>query len=41
MVSRTSTHDAPWHLIPANDKRRARLKVIKTFCKALEKRLGS
>ena len=40
MVSRTSTHDAPWHLIPANDKRRARLKVIKTFCKALEKRLG-
>jgi polyphosphate:AMP phosphotransferase len=39
MVSRTSTHDAPWHLIPANDKRRARLKVIKTFCKALEKRL--
>jgi polyphosphate:AMP phosphotransferase len=39
MVSRTSTDYARWHLIPANDKRNARIAVIKTVCKALEKAL--
>jgi len=39
MVSRTSTEYAPWHLIEANDKRYARIKVLKTYCDALEKRL--
>jgi polyphosphate:AMP phosphotransferase len=39
MVAHTSTDGAPWHLIAANDKRFARLEVIKTYCKALEKRL--
>ncbi|MCG8325536.1 MAG: polyphosphate:AMP phosphotransferase [Thiotrichales bacterium] len=39
MVARTSTEFAPWHLIEANDKRYARVKVIQTVCKSLEKRL--
>ena len=39
MVTRTSTEYAPWHLIEANDKRYARIKVLKTYCDALEKRL--
>ncbi|MDX1519024.1 MAG: polyphosphate:AMP phosphotransferase [Gammaproteobacteria bacterium] len=41
MVARTSTEYAPWHLIEANDKRYARIKVIQTCCKALEKGLRS
>jgi polyphosphate:AMP phosphotransferase len=36
MVARTSTDLAPWHLIPANDKRSARIKVFETVCDALE-----
>lgn len=39
MVSRTSTEYARWHLIPANDKRQARLEVIKVFCQALAEKL--
>jgi len=39
MIERTSTEYAPWHLIPANDKRWARVEVIETLCKTLEKRL--
>ncbi len=41
MVSRTSTDYARWHLVPANDKRQARLIVIKTFCTALKRALKS
>jgi polyphosphate:AMP phosphotransferase len=37
MVERTSTREAPWHLIPANDKRLARLQVLKLFNKSLKK----
>ncbi len=40
MVERTSTAHAPWVLVEANDKRFARLKVMRTLCDALEKRLG-
>ena len=36
MVERTSTVIAPWHLIEANSKKFARLKVIDTVCKVLE-----
>lgn len=36
MVARTSTHLAPWTLVEANDKRFARIKVLKTFADALE-----
>jgi polyphosphate:AMP phosphotransferase len=39
MIGRTSTHYARWHLVPANDKRHARLSVIQTFCAALRRRL--
>jgi len=36
MVERTSTHAAPWHLVEANDKRYARIKVLHTVCDTLE-----
>lgn len=39
MVERTSTSHAPWHLIPANSKRYARLRCVDLFIEALEKRL--
>ncbi|MCY1403520.1 Polyphosphate:AMP phosphotransferase [compost metagenome] len=36
MVDRTSTEIAPWTLIEANDKRFARVKVLRTINDALE-----
>lgn len=39
MVDQTSTANAPWHLIPAEDKRYARIAVLKTLCDTLEKAL--
>jgi polyphosphate:AMP phosphotransferase len=36
MVARTSTDHAPWTLVAANDKKHARLTVLKTMCNALE-----
>lgn len=36
MVARTSTRAAPWHLIAANDKRHARVEVIRHLCEKLE-----
>ena len=39
MVDRTSTELAPWHLVEANDKRWARVKVLETICNSLEKAL--
>ncbi len=35
MVENTSTDVAPWHLIPANSKRYARVEVIETVCAQL------
>ncbi|MDJ0847102.1 MAG: polyphosphate:AMP phosphotransferase [Myxococcota bacterium] len=40
MVGRTSTDLAPWHLIPANDKRYSRTRVLETVCTSIEKALG-
>ena len=40
MVQFTSTSAAPWTLVEGNDKRFARLKVLKTFCNRLAKALG-
>jgi polyphosphate kinase 2 (PPK2 family) len=40
MIDRTSTVDAPWTLVEANDKYHARIKVLKTLCEALEERLN-
>ncbi len=36
MVDRTSTEIAPWTLIEANDKRFARVKVLRTLNEAIE-----
>jgi len=36
MVDRTSTLIASWTLVEANNKYYARIKVLKTVCKALE-----
>lgn len=40
MVMRTSTRAAPWHLIAANDKRHARIEVMRQLCRGLESCLG-
>lgn len=39
MVKYTSTHTAPWELIPANSKHYARVKVLETFGDILENAL--
>ena len=36
MVDRTSTDVAPWHLVEANDKRYARVKILETLCDRIE-----
>jgi AMP-polyphosphate phosphotransferase len=36
MVRRTSTDYAPWHLVEAEDKRYARVKVLETVCERVE-----
>jgi polyphosphate kinase 2 (PPK2 family) len=36
MVDRTSTELAPWTLVEANDKRYARVKVLKTLVSRLQ-----
>ena len=38
-VEHTSTRVAPWNLIEGNDKRHARVKVIKTVCEYMEEAL--
>ncbi len=38
MVDRTSTEYAPWTLVEANNKQYARIKVLRTVCKAIEDR---
>ncbi len=39
MVARTSTQSALWTLVEANNKRYARIKVLKTYCDKLEQQL--
>ena len=39
MVERTSSRAAPWVIVPANDKKFARIKVLSQFCQALRKQL--
>jgi polyphosphate:AMP phosphotransferase len=41
MLERTSTRTAPWTLVEGNDKRYARVKVIKTVCERLEEAVGT
>ena len=40
MVARTSTRRAPWHLVEANSKHFARIKVIRTMANRLERALN-
>ena len=40
LVERTSTRQAPWTLIAANDKRHARIAVLRTLCERLETALA-
>jgi len=39
MFARTNTELAPWYLVPANDKRFARVEVLQKVCKAMERAL--
>jgi polyphosphate:AMP phosphotransferase len=41
MVDRTSTSLAPWHLVEADDKRWARVKVLETLCTSIDAALSS
>jgi polyphosphate kinase 2 (PPK2 family) len=41
MVQRTSTDYSPWHLVAANDKRYARISVLKTVARELERALDA
>jgi len=36
MIARTDTGHAPWTIVPADDKRRARLDVLRALCKHVE-----
>ena len=40
MVERTSTGNAPWTLVEANDKNYARVKILRTVCERLEEALA-
>jgi polyphosphate kinase 2 (PPK2 family) len=39
MVVRTSTRHAPWTLVAGNDKKFARIHILETFCRRLERAL--
>ena len=39
MLALTDTPAAPWHLVPANNKRFARLQIVKTACKQIQSAL--
>lgn len=41
MIERTSTVFAPWHLIEANNKEFARIKILRILCEQLEQKLES
>jgi polyphosphate kinase 2 (PPK2 family) len=39
MIDRTSTGQAPWTIVEANDKNFARVKILQTICERLENAL--
>ncbi len=41
MVERTSTGNAPWTLVEANDKNYARIKILRTLCERIEAELDA
>ena len=40
MLDRTDRPDAPWHVVAAEDKRWARVEVVRLVCEAVEDRLS-
>jgi polyphosphate:AMP phosphotransferase len=40
MIGRTGTRDAPWTIVGTNDKRLARIEVLRTVCERLEQEVG-
>lgn len=40
MIQRTHTEYTPWIVVEADDKKYARLKVLRTVCDAIERKLG-
>ncbi len=40
MIERTHRRDAPWFVIDADEKKHARLEVLKAVCSEIERRLG-
>ncbi|HSC88465.1 MAG TPA: polyphosphate:AMP phosphotransferase [Polyangiaceae bacterium] len=40
MVEKTSTVEAPWNLVPCNDKKFGRVFVLRALCRRLERHLG-
>jgi polyphosphate kinase 2 (PPK2 family) len=40
MLALTSSRHAPWHLVAANNKRHARLEILRTSCRQIEAALG-
>ena len=41
MLALTSTPNAPWILVAANDKRYARVQILRSLCDRLEQALGT
>ncbi len=41
MIARTSTEHAPWTIVAADNKRHARLKVLRTACEAIQNALDA
>ena len=40
MIYRTDTDYAPWHIVAGNDKRYARIDILKALCDSLERALN-
>ena len=40
MIKRTQSPQAHWHVVPADDKKSARLHVLRVVCEAVEAALG-
>ena len=40
MIALTDTRHAPWTVVPADDKRHARLTVLRALCERIERALG-
>jgi len=41
MIEKTSTEDSPWILVPSNDKKYARVRVLETIAERLESRFNA